>query len=280
MFLVNATTKRTESQVKKLNTRFDRKDDVDVLNWLSTINYGHRQSEILRMQQPGTGQWFLESSAYKNWRDLPQQTLFCPGIPGAGKTVMTAIVVDDLYNRFFSNQDQMIGIAYIYCNFQDQDDQRIDNMCASLVVQLCRCRSSVPDSVRDLYDKHGLAGTRPSFHELSLSLSAVVALFSRVFIIADALDECQAHDGRVSKFLSEIFELQHMAQVNFFATSRPIPGIEERFNGHSIQEISATEHDLALFLDNHTTRLPAFVLKAPALKLQVKNDIIQAAEGM
>ena len=56
------------------------------------------------------------------WLDTDKQTLFCPGIPGAGKTIITAVVVNDLATRFADDLD--IGIAYIYCDFRRRDEQK------------------------------------------------------------------------------------------------------------------------------------------------------------
>ncbi len=77
-----------------------------------------------------------------------KQTLFCPGIPGAGKTILTSIVVDDLHTRFQNNE--RIGIAYLYCNFRRQEEQRAGDLLASLLKQLAQGQSSMPESVRSL----------------------------------------------------------------------------------------------------------------------------------
>ena len=60
--------------------------------------------------------------------------LFCPGIPGAGKTILTSIVVDDLTTRF--SNDPSVGIAYVYCNFRRRDEQKAEELFASLLKQL------------------------------------------------------------------------------------------------------------------------------------------------
>ncbi|KAF2182132.1 hypothetical protein K469DRAFT_520620, partial [Zopfia rhizophila CBS 207.26] len=44
----------------------------------------------------GTGQWLLDSKEFQTWLKTSNQTLFCLGILGAGKTILTSIVVDDL----------------------------------------------------------------------------------------------------------------------------------------------------------------------------------------
>ncbi|KAK3941050.1 hypothetical protein QBC46DRAFT_363710 [Diplogelasinospora grovesii] len=95
----------------------------------------------------GTGQWLLNSAEFIAWVDTEKQTLFCPGIPKAGKTILTSIIVDDLYTRF--QNDKRIGIAYHYCNFRRQDEQKAEDLFASLLRQLNHSRSSLPDSLRD-----------------------------------------------------------------------------------------------------------------------------------
>jgi len=60
--------------------------------------------------------------------------LFCPGIPGAGKTILTAITIDDLTTRFRGEVD--IRIAYLYYNLRRQDEQKADELLASLLKQL------------------------------------------------------------------------------------------------------------------------------------------------
>jgi hypothetical protein len=204
--------------------------------------------------------------------------LFCPGIPGAGKTILTAIVVEDITTRFSS--DPAIGVAYIYCNFRRQDEQKINNLLASLLKQLAESQSSLPESVKDLYDHHKSKRTRPSLEEISRVLQSLAAMYSRVFVVVDALDECQASNRCPSKFLSEIFNLQAKAGINFFATSRPIPDIEMEFKGYPSREILASDEDIHRYLDGHMLRLPEFVLKRLDLQEEIKTEITRAVEGM
>jgi hypothetical protein len=62
-------------------------------------------------------------------------------------------------------------------------------------------------------------------------------MYSRIFIIIDALDECQVSGGCRAKFLSEIFGLQANCGLNLFATSRPIPEFKEKFKESKLLEI-------------------------------------------
>lgn len=90
-----------------------------ILDWLTPVDYATQQSDFIYRQQKGTGQWLLDSAEFQAWLETDKQTLFCPGIPGAGKTILTSIVVDELTIRF--SNDPTIGIAYLYCNFRQKD---------------------------------------------------------------------------------------------------------------------------------------------------------------
>jgi NACHT domain len=204
--------------------------------------------------------------------------LFCPGVPGAGKTILTAITIDDLTTRF--QRDPEISIAYLYCNFRRRDEQKASGLLANLLKQLCQTRSSLPDSVKALYDQYKNKRTRPLLDEISRTFQSVAAMYSRVFIIIDALDECQASDGCRTRFLTEIFKIQAKSGANVFATSRFIPEITEKFEGNISLEIRASEEDVRRYLDGHMFRLPGFVNHNPELQEEIRIRIVQLVQGM
>jgi hypothetical protein len=264
--------------VDHLNQRQDDHDRRTILEWLTPINYGPQQSDFIGRRQNGTGQWFLDSSEFQTWLQSEKQTLFCPGIPGAGKTILTSIVIDELTNRF--GNDETVGIAYIYCNFRRRHEQRAEDLLAGLLKQLAQCRPTLPESMRLLYDKHAEQRTRPSFDEILKALQTVVAAYSKAFIIVDALDECQTSDGCRSKLLTEIFNLNDKYGANFFVTSRFIPEIMAKFDGSMFLEVRARLEDVRRYADGYISHLPSFVGRDPALKEQVVTEIAKAVDGM
>jgi hypothetical protein len=82
--------------VKLLNQRQDDQERLSVLNWLTPTDYSTQQSDYISRRQAGTGQWLLDSPEFQMWMQADKQTLFCPGIPGAGKTILTSIGIDGL----------------------------------------------------------------------------------------------------------------------------------------------------------------------------------------
>jgi hypothetical protein len=268
----------TNKGMDRLNARHDDQERLTTLDWLTPIDYAPQQSDFINRRQVGTGQWLLDSQGFKIWVTTEKQTLFCPGIPRAGKTILTSIVVDDLCNRF--RNDGTVGIAYVYCNFHRQDEQKAEDLLASLLKQLTQGRPSLPESVKSLHDSHKDNLTRPSFNEISTTLWSVASIYSRLFLIIDALDECRLRNGCLSKFLSEVFNLQFKTKANIFATSRIIPEIMEKFRGSATLEICASSQDVRRYLEGHMFRLPRFVVRSLELQEEIKTEIAQSVDGM
>lgn len=249
-----------------------------ILDWLTPIDYSPQQHDYISRRQSETGQWLLDTSEFQDWLRGDSRTLFCPGMPGAGKTILTSIVVHDLNTRF--RNDMTIGIAYLYCNFARKDEQSLENLVLILLKQLAQGHSCLPNAVKDLHNHYQRGPARPSFDEISKTLQSVAALYSRVFILIDALDECQTSEGCRTKLLSEIFSLQVKCAANLFATSRFVAEITERFEGRTSLEIKASDEDVRVYLDSHMPNLPSFVSCSPGLQKAIKDDIVMAVDGM
>ena len=248
------------------------------MDWLTSIEYAAQQSDFINRRQEGTGKWLLDSAEFHGWLNQKQETLFCPGIPGAGKTMITSIVVDTLCKRF--ENDDSIGIAYLYCNFRQEQGQKPIDLLASLLGQFIQGQPSIPKSMKSLYERHKVKRTRPSFNEISEVLQSTMTSYSRTFIIIDALDECGTLDGGCGKFLAEIFNIQAKTGTCLFATSRFIPEIMEVFKGSPSLEIRANAGDVRKYLDGRMSELRPFVSRKPDLQEEIKTEIVKAVDGM
>jgi hypothetical protein len=276
--LLSYMSSAVEDGIDLLNRRQRDQDRRVITDWLTPIDHATHQSDFIARRQEGTGQWLLNSDEFQEWLNQSKQKLFCPGMPGAGKTIITSVVIEHLWTKF--QNDTSVGIAYLYCNFRRQQEQKPADLLISLLKQLVQKRHSIPETVKSLYKHHEDKRTRPSFDEISKALYTVTADFSRVFIIIDALDECQVSDGGRKRFLSEIFHIQARTGANLFATSRFIPEIMKEFKESSSLEIRASEEDLQRYLDSHMLQLPSFVLRSADLQEQIKTEIVRAVDGM
>ncbi|KAK9622259.1 hypothetical protein V6Z98_006936 [Aspergillus fumigatus] len=253
--------------VKKIDMLQEDHERLQILDWLTTVDYSVRQADLIALQQEGTGQWFLSSPEYKNWLRESRSTLFCPGIPGAGKTVCTALAVDDLTRRFKTQKD--VGVAYVYCEFNRWHEQKAGDLLINILKQLCLMKPSLPDGVMKLHKQCNGRKNLLRSEDISETLQLVAAMFSKVFVVIDALDECQTFDGSQAKFLAEIFKLQSNSATNIFATSRPTH-IPEPFRDKTALEIHASEADVNRYLEKNMFRLPGFVNRSPGLQEELE----------
>ncbi|KAF7504337.1 hypothetical protein GJ744_002457 [Endocarpon pusillum] len=190
----------------------------DILNWLSNIDYPPQQNNYISRREPQTGVWLLRSPEFCAWLEADKQTLFCPGIPGAGKSIQTSIVVDYLIEKFYD--EPTVGVAYLYCNFQRQQDQKTESLLANLIKQLVQHQIPLPSNVKLLYERLTKKNQRPSLEVLSETFQSIASSYSRVFIVIDAFDECDDTDGSRTRFLDRLFSIQNKIRLNLFATSR------------------------------------------------------------
>lgn len=205
-------------------------------NWLTPISYGEQHSDFVKIRQEGTGRWLLDADVYDAWLNAPQQTLFCSGMPGAGKTILSSLVIDDLETRCRGDSNSVV--AYIYLNYKQHHEQKVEDLTASLLKQLGQASSSMPNGIMQLHEQHAKKGTRPRPAQLCNALASVARSFSKVFIVVDALDECQTLNDCRGRLLSTLFNLEAQGKVNLFATSRMIPDITEKFDGSPFLENS------------------------------------------
>lgn len=264
--------------VEELKSKINSKQDLEILNWLTPLKYDLQQNDYFQRRQADTGQWFLDSKEFQQWLKASSKTLFCPGLPGAGKTILTSVVVNNLAQRF--SKDPSVGIAYIYCNFRRTEEQNIRDLLGSLLKQLAGGYRSLPSEVKDLYDRHKARQTRPSLEEIVDALHFVAAKCSRVFILVDALDECQVSDGCRNRLLSELCHLQEKHEANILATSRPVPEISDHLKVSESLEIRASTDDVRRYLESNMGQLPTCVGRNRQLQEDIKVGISKAVDGM
>jgi hypothetical protein len=170
------TIKTRDNTIKLVQYQTDHEQRA-ILDWLSPIDYASQQVDFLSRRQAGTGQWLLDSAEFKKWVETAKQTLFCPGIPGAGKTILTSVIIEELSVR--AQKDPSIVVVYLYCNFRRQDEQRPEDLLASLLKQLAQNyqSGSLPESVKSLYDRHKSKRSRRPREPEALAFSLAASIY-------------------------------------------------------------------------------------------------------
>ena len=201
-----------------------------IIEWLTPLNFLARQESILKQRSKGTGAWFLESQTFERWRSGNDLVLWCPGIPGAGKTFLASIVIEKLRELY---RGQNVGVFMLYCNYNDPETHTVQPLVASLVKQYIQDRFMVDKSLEELHEAHYRKETRPTPEELKDLLGTAFSQYDKTFIVLDALDEMPNEDNR-SDLVTSLRGIS--AKSNLLVTSRPMPAIKQIFGpptGHT-----------------------------------------------
>jgi len=220
--------------------------DFEMLRWLTPFKYEETHIQICEKRLPGTGQWLLENPEFVAWRDQDavSNILWCHGIPGAGKTVISSLVIDHLKEKFAG---QNISTVYFYCRFNDPQSQSPATIVASLLKQSALLKSSAMESVTGLYEKHANIGTYPHISELEAAFLSSNQDFQRLFLVVDALDECDAGKSRGS--ILKVLKSFKTTSLRIFVTSRPHPDdIRSLFQDSPEVTIEASDEDIERYI--------------------------------
>ncbi|PKY07006.1 purine and uridine phosphorylase, partial [Aspergillus campestris IBT 28561] len=262
--------------LEKLVNFVDDHERQDILEFISTRDEGAVQADTLKQRHKGSGRYLLETEQFRSWVD-GSQILFCPGLPGAGKTVMTSIVVDHLQQQFLDTP--AVGIAYFFCNFSQQSIITEDTFMACLLKQLVQSMPQIPGAIREYFARYREnKRRRPQLDDIYQWVNLVASQLSRIYIMIDALDECEA-EVRTS-ILSQIFDLQSNCRLSLFATSRLVPDITSQFEQYPWLEIRAHPDDVKSYLSGQIAKLRPFVRKDANLRELIIESIAKAIDGM
>lgn len=224
----------------------------------------------------GTGTWFLNTSPFITWRDTPGKTLYCPGIPGAGKTVLTSVIIDHLRPIL---RDNNAALAFTYCAYNDH--KKTEDLIRSLLKQIASQVPFVPDEVKSLYDLYQSQNKpTPRTNDVIQALRSITSRFSRVYVVVDALDECL--DDERSDLLDAINKLRPL--MNILVTSRPLASIKDSLCSDLEQCIEAANDDITTYIETQIIgkrlKLSDELLKKPDLCSQIVREVVTSARGM
>ncbi|KAJ6521467.1 hypothetical protein DFH09DRAFT_939032 [Mycena vulgaris] len=247
----------------------------NIIEWFSPLNFFLRQADIFSARQPGTGEWLLQDELFKTWRSGEGKALWCRGMPGAGKTVLASIVVDDLRE---SLDNQSTGVAVLYLSHKETEAQSPSTLLAGLWRQLIAGKPISP-LVDRLYSKHRERRTRPSLKEIRGILRRTLSQCSKVFIVVDALDEYP--DQQRDILLHSLSSLG--PTVNLMLTSRPHININHIIGNAETLKIKATEDDIRRHVTAEilrSSRLLRHIEDRPDLREEIQTTIVRQSDGM
>lgn len=256
-------------------------DQQKVLDWLGQEGWRYPQDNHFAKCEPGTGRWLLDSPQFSEWLTGTDTTLLCQGLPGTGKTLMASLII----NHLQCTAPEKAVVIYGYCDAGKREQQKAAHILASLLRQLIAASPSMPEGMQRLHSKNeerqlGSVSAR----ELTDALIDAALLFSRVYVVIDALDESE----EVANLLPEILRMQQEVKANVLVTSRPDKRLETMLGQCLCLEIRASDEDVSWYLEKRISQhdvikdeLGEYAAEVKAvLKETVKEKIMKVSDGM
>jgi len=236
-------------------------------------------------------EWVLQNSQYLSWRDGNDVCLlWIKGGAGKGKTMMSIGLIEVL------SQEQDMGksavVTYSFCQNADNELNTIASVIKGLIFRLISQREDVKESLRRRWDSKN-----NRFIEDVKSWRALWSIFlemldrcdcSRIYIIVDALDECQDEDHDMDDFLKSIVRngADRPAKVKWILTSRPLDIAERHLvAGHERMQVSlelnseCVSDAVEYYISYRVEELSLLQRYGERMKREVQIELTEKAEG-
>ncbi|KAK6523822.1 hypothetical protein TWF281_001790 [Arthrobotrys megalospora] len=257
----------------------------EICERLTPIYFQPMQEKYSQTRMKGTLLWFLELQEFKEWKETAGKALLCTGLPGAGKTYITAFVYDTIRTYY----KEHAGIGVIYYDEATPGGQKMttDTILRCILKQFMQQIGHIQAPARQSFYQNvsqTLLRKTPSINALTIALKEFLGVFSRNFILIDGLDENELADGWEG-FL-DIMESLQADGVSCFYTSRqtaikyaapqpPVPPPRAYYTIHIEIDGASTNDDIEMFLDNEFSKCPGMLSKNTTAR---KECVLQARD--
>lgn len=270
-----------DSAIQKMNV--EREQDK-LAAWLSPPDPSINYNEALQQRQNDTGKWFIQCEEFNKWQSKRNSFLWLHGIPGCGKTILSSTIIEHLKSKANSK-----NLLYFYFTFRDTTKQSLENVLKTLIIQLYRNYQHVRKYLEKLYSQN--RDHQPNLELLFSAFHSMVQEAGEVWIVLDALDECQTRKDSVTKGLLSWIRTQLTCQqsnIHMLVTSRPEQDIEAAFSELAgYRSIIPIQSDLVAEDIQHY--IHTRVREHPGLKRwhsrediqkEIKSTLVEKANGM
>ncbi len=259
--------------VEGLRISQDRDRRKNALSQLTSVDFEANHADIRSRRVDGTGGWFLESAQFSFWRRHEcSSILWCPGIPGSGKTTLSSLVIDDLRGEIAKNP--CAGLAGIYCSYRNT--QSTLNLMGSIIRQLLEPLDIEPPS------------TPLTLENARAVMPEILTSYSKVTLVIDALDECEDRATlmkELQKLMQSISDGLSKTLIHIVITGRnSVSSDVERVLKPAFQlEIRSKDDDVRMFLQqilHEHGQLSQWVTESPEFGSSIIDAILCRLSGM
>ncbi|KAK0616623.1 hypothetical protein B0T14DRAFT_250364 [Immersiella caudata] len=272
-----------QDQLKLALEDIDVDKEVEILEWISLVEYPKHHEEVKKSRVEDTCEWLLRDQRFLDWENSASSAvLWLRGDPGTGKTFLTSKIVDHIQSRPQSSVTRD-GFAYFYCKRNEKDREDHLSILRSYVRQLSTSLGK-PGYIRKQLGHVRREARRKGWSGLSLQscqdqLLESVDVYATTTLVLDALDECDptALDQFITTIEGLLSQTSNILRV--FIASRPDAEIRRQFSSRPNIEIQAKDNkaDIQKFLDKSVVKKESW---PPLLPGVIKDALLQHSDGM
>ena len=259
-------------------------DDQRIIEWLDGPDPSANYNRALKDRNPKTGSWFIESSAFADWKARRGSLIWLHGIPGCGKTILSSTILQDVLDQYHAKSKS--AVLFFYFDFNDAEKQRHEKMIRSLICQLFMYEYSAISALQTLCSSCLNGGRQPTLEMLLETLRQMMTFLEDTYIILDALDECAEREELLTDLESIVAWKD--ANLHVLVTSRKendieralVPLVGER-STISIQN-ALVNADICTYVHDRlqTDRNLQRWQKYPKVQLEIEATLVRKADGM
>ncbi|KAH7418982.1 ankyrin repeat-containing domain protein [Cadophora sp. MPI-SDFR-AT-0126] len=276
----------TEQFQKRWQSEVEESGMEKITKWLAPADVLSNHTASVKLRYGSTGSWFLDCAEFQNWlKDDTSPIFWLHAIPGAGKTVLTSTVINYLKHEYQSDE---VGLAYFFCDYKDPMKQDPSTVLRTLLNQLSSQNIAVYQNVhkfyKDQYKDDRVANLAPpSLDVVRSSFSQFLdASFQKVFIVIDAVDECNDREC-ILKAISAIGD--SVEHIKILVSSREDLLINEEFKDFPNLKMRPMDvsGDIESYVDatlNARIASKKLKVKDEELRKQISDTLVLKAEGM
>ena len=188
-----------------------------------------------------------------------------------------SVVIDDLLEV---SQVAEGLVLYFYFDYKKQGDQTPLKVLQTLLHQILSTYSSIPREATKLAEDLAKGRGLPSWIDLMTLFISLCNSRSPIFIVLDALDECDAAANRTP--ILELIQALKSSRAQLLITSRPYPPDVNKVLGNCPQVlVEASEKDIqAYVLGQIDSDVQMKEIIDDSLKREIVKCILQKSQGM
>ncbi|KAF4419067.1 Vegetative incompatibility HET-E-1 [Fusarium acutatum] len=250
-----------------------------VHNWLTTTDPSPIYNRSRKLYENGTGSWMIRSQYWTDWLASIVRCLWVHGIPGAGKTILASWLIQNIQDhcKRVSTENSPCTSAYYYCYFGHHQDEAAPFL-RWVITQLSRRAEIISTLMHDFFKRGG----EPSIHELLEALEEILQVFNCVYIVIDAVDECDPRD-ELLELIQTLVTDRRFSNLQILVMSRKYIDIERVMKKISVSVLMSNElveEDIRLHVRSIIRSNMKFQCWPDDLLIEVEDAISTQAKGM